>query len=234
MENEIQERQMQERQTRREKRTAFLLLLLILLVTITVGFATLSATLNINGTSTIQSSSWDVSIDNDPDAINCPTGEVCTINPTNPETVTPDDGNPVCTDPADPTTCTDPVGDVIWIDGNTVYFKHVLVQPGDVFTFTTDFKNKGSIDAKLTNVTMSDLNATAQQFMTYTVTYADGTTPAANDVLNAGETVTFKVTVSYKSTVTTLPTPEQIALINETSQGHTGATSLFTVSYEQK
>ena len=87
------------------------------------------------------------------------------------------------------------------MDGNTVYFKHVLSKPGDVFTFTVEFKNKGSIDAKLTNITMNELNATAQNFMTYAVTYADETTPAVGDVLNAGQTVTFKITVSYKNSI---------------------------------
>ena len=36
-----------------------------------------------------------------------------------------------------------------------------------------------------------------------------------------------------KDKVTTLPTTAELALINETSEGHTGATSLFTVSYVQ-
>ena len=231
---ENQKNRISETISRREKRTVMLLLLLILLVTITVGFATLSVTLNINGTSTIKNSTWNVSIDDGTDVIKCPNGEVCTINPSNPNSITPDDGTPVCTNPSNPSTCTDPVGAVIWMDGNTVYFKHVLTKPGVSFTFSTDFKNKGSIDAKLTNVTMNDLNATAKQFMTYTVTYADGTTPRSGDVLNAGQTATFKVTVTYKNSVTTLPTEAELALINETSQGHTGATSLFTVSYEQK
>lgn len=231
MENEFQqqqqEQQHQERYQRREKRTAILLLLLILLVTVTIGYATLSASLNISGSSTIQNNTWNVTIDDGTDAIECPPGDVCTINPANPDSLTPDDGVVTPTNP-------NPNGAIIWMDGNTVYFKHVLAQPGDVFTFTTTFKNKGSIDAKLASVTQSSLNATAQNFMTYVVTYADGTTPASGDILNANAEATFKVTVAYKSTITALPTAEELALINETSQGHTGATSLFTVTYEQK
>ena len=69
--------------------------------------------------------------------------------------------------------------------------------------------------------------------MTYNVTYADGTEVKAGDALNVGETATFKVTVAYRTDVTALPTAEELALINETSAGHTGATSLFTVLYEQ-
>jgi len=210
-----------EKRDSKKKKTAFLLLLLVLLLGITVGFATLSSTLNINGTSTVANSSWDVSAD-DSD-IECPTGEVCTINPTNPESLTPDDG-----------TGTNPNGAIIWLDGDTVYFKHVLTVPGDVFTFTVTYTNNGNVDAKISNVSKSALNSTAQSFLTYDVTYADNSVIAVDDTLAAGDSATFKVTVAYKSTVTTLPTASQLALINETANGKTGATSSFTVTYVQK
>ena len=117
------------------------------------------------------------------------------------------------------------------MDGDTVYFKHLLSVPGDVFTFTAKFTNSGSVDAKIASVTTSELNATAQQFLTYTATYADGTAVQVGDELPAGQSKTFKITVAYKSTVTTLPTEAQIAAINENGEG---AQSLFTVQYEQK
>ena len=206
------------------KKTMVLILLLLLLMTVTVGYAVLSSSLNISGTSTIKNNTWDIDV-NDADIV-CPSGEVCTINPSNPETVTPDDGKVTPTNP-------DPTGAVIWMDGNTIYFKHILTVPGDVFTFNVTYRNNGTIDAKVSDVTTSSLNATAQNFMTYTVTYADGSAIQANDTLAAGQAATFKVTVAYKSTVTVLPTAAELALINETSDGHTGATSLFTVNYEQ-
>ena len=220
MENEIENLRKQQQKLR--KRSSALIVLLILVLGISVGFAALSSSLNINGTSTIKDAEWDVGIDEDDPDIECPASEVCTINPANPDAITPDDG-----------TGDNPNGAIIWMDGNTVYFKHLLTKPGDVFTFTTVYSNNGTIDAKLDTVTKSELNATAQRFMTYDVTYADGSTIRSGDVLNAGDSVTFKVTVTYKSTVTTLPTAAELALINETSQGHTGATSLFTVNYVQ-
>ncbi len=207
------------------KKNAFLILLLVLLLGITVGFATLGSTLQITGTSTIKNSTWDISAD-DSD-IECPSGEVCTINPHNPETITPDDGVPTPENP-------NPKGAIIWMDGNTVYFKHLLSVPGDVFTFNVTYTNNGSVDAKVASVNQSQLNATAQQFLTYSATYEDGTAVAVGDILAAGDDATFKITVSYKSTVTTLPTAAQIAAINETANGKTGATSSFTVEYEQK
>lgn len=219
MENEIEE--LKKEHQRQQKRSFALILLLLLVAFVSVGYAALSSTLNIRGSSTINNPTWDVGIE-DGAAISCPTGEKCTINPSNPDSLTPDDG-----------TGDNAKGAIIWTDGNTVYFKHVLTKPGDSFTFTTEFSNNGTIDAKVDTVTKSNLNATAQNFMTYNVTYANGNTINSGDLLRAGESVSFKVSVTYKSTVSVLPTAEQLALINETSEGNTGATSLFTVNYVQ-
>ncbi len=206
----------EEQKNQKGKQKAFLLLLLVLLLGITVGFATLSSTLNIIGTSTIKNSSWDIDVgDGD---IECPQGEVCTINPNNPESLTPDDGTTN--------------GAIIWMDGDTIYFKHLLSVPNEVFEFTAKYTNNGTVPAKIASVTKSQLNTTAQSFLTYDVTYADDGVIAVGDTLAAGASVTFKVTVAYKN-VSTLPTAEQLALINETGAGKTGATSSFTVTYEQ-
>ena len=219
------ESQGQERQS--QKRYVAVIILLLLITCVSIGYAVLSTSLNISGTSTIKNSTWGIELDDEnDDTIECPDTQKCTINPTNPDDLTPDDG---IVTPENP----NPKGAIIWMDGNTVYFKHLLSKPGDVFTFTATYTNTGSIDAKVTNVTKSELNATAQQFMTYTVTYEDGTAVQSGDRLNAGQTATFKVTVTYKPEITVLPTDAQLALINETSAGHTGATSLFTVNYEQ-
>lgn len=219
MENEIEE--LKKDHQKKQKRSLILIVLLLLITFVSVGYAALSSTLNIRGSSTINNTTWDISIE-DGTAISCPTGEKCTINPSNPESLTPDDG-----------TGDNAKGAIIWVDGNTVYFKHVLTKPGDSFTFTTEFSNNGTIDAKVDTVTKSNLNATAQRFLTYDVTYANGNAVTTGDLLRAGESVTFKVSVTYKSTVSVLPTTEELALINETSAGHTGATSLFTVNYVQ-
>ena len=209
----------EEQKNSKGKQKAFLLLLIVLLLGITVGFATLSSTLNIIGTSTVKNSSWDISTD-DSD-IECPSGKVCTINPSNPESLTPDDG-----------TGSNPNGAIIWMDGDTVYFKHLLSVPNEVFEFTVKYTNNGTVNAKVASVTKSQLNSTAQSFLTYDVTYEDGTAVAVNDSLAAGASATFKVRVAYKN-VSVLPTAAQLAQINETGAGKTGATSSFTVVYEQ-
>ena len=230
-----QSNQSQENQGKgKGKKSSIVIALLLLLAVITIGYASLSATLNINGTPKIKDNTWEVGPaeddpdDPDDDPIVCPSGEVCTINPTNPEELEPDDGVKVCTDPDDPNTCNNPVGAVIWTDGNTVYFKHVLTEPGDVFTFTTKFTNTGSIDAKVASVTKTLFadGSPQKKFLTYDVTYADGTAVGEDDYLAAGTSHTFKVTVKYRNDINALPTTEEFNAIKET-------TTLFTVNYEQ-
>lgn len=122
----------------------------------------------------------------------------------------------------------------VWMQGDTVYFKHILEKPGDKFELDVTYRNDGNIDAKLAGVTKSELNQYARQYMDYTVKYSNGSDVSVNDPLNAGSYATYRVNVSYKSTVTTMPDAATMALINEEAQGHYGATSLFTVNYQQK
>lgn len=222
-------------QSRRAKKSASLLLLLILLVTVTVGFALLSTSLNIRGNSKIKKGTWDI----DPGNITCPEGEVCTINPQDPDGTDPDE----CTDPTKlgQDGCN---GAVIWMDGDTVYFKHVLAKPGDVFTFNVDFSNNGNIDAKISNVDKKAFginaagtdNTAANKFMSYDVTYNNGGTVSVGDKLAAGTTKNFKVTVTYKDVKvdgqTVLPTDDELAQING-ADSNKGAISLFSVDFEQ-
>ena len=218
------ENRMSERKAKRKKE-GYVLVLVLLLAGITIGFSTLSQNLNINGTSKIKQNTWDVEVPNPsevPDVITCPTGEDCRINPqleeppVNPESLTP--GEEVCTDPQDESTCTTTPA-VIWMDGDTVYFKHLLEKPTDTFTFDVKFKNNGSIDAKIAEdgAVITDLNETAKQFLTYSVkrVTATGTEDVTEGTeLAVGETHTFRVTVTYKDSVDTLPTAEQLAAIN--------------------
>ena len=71
--------------------------------------------------------------------------------------------------------------------------------------------------------------------MTYAVAYDNDTAIAAGQALNAGDSVKYKVTVSYKSDVDKLPTAEELAEINGTNTiGRNGAYSSFEVNYKQK
>ena len=45
---------------KKKKNSSFVVIALLLIVTISIGYAALSTTLNINGTSTIKTQTWDV------------------------------------------------------------------------------------------------------------------------------------------------------------------------------
>lgn len=198
-----------------------LIVLMVLVLSISVGYALLSTSLNIRGSSTVEDAKWSI----DTGDIECEEGEVCTINPDDPDNTPPE----VCT----VTNTNDCNGAVIWMDGDTIYFKHILSKPGDTFTFYASIKNNGNINAKVTNVTKNELNTTARRFLNYNVTDASGNAIVSGRTLNPGETLKVKVTVSYRTDIAALPTSEEIALINEVAEGNTGATSFFSVSFEQ-
>ena len=203
-----------------------LIVLMVLVLSISIGYALLSTSLNINGQSRVKDAKWDIG----DITIECPEGEVCTINPDDPTNVPPDEST--CK-PTDPTDCDNGTGAVIWLDGDTVYFKHILTQPGDTFTFYASIKNKGNIKAKVSNVIKNELNTTARRFLNYTVTDANGNAINAGRALNVGDTLKVKVTVSYRTDIAALPTAAEISEINEEAEGHFGATSFFSVSFEQ-
>ena len=270
----MEEQQIQKEQKQKGKKSATLLLLLILLVTITVGFAVLSTTLYIKGSSAIAGGSWCVGPQCDEtctDAenpscgiIECPANQPCDIKDckTHPDHCTCTDGKcapdpidcttnpekctkPNCTpDPTTGETCECPTTGYdktkcipepqIWLDGDTVYFDHTLEKPGDLFTFTTKYSNGGTLDAKVTGTNQALENTTAANYMTYGVTYEDGTAVAADQVLSAGSSVKFKVNVKYKDDAP-LPSEADLAAINvPNATGRNGAYSQFHVTYGQK
>ena len=145
----------------------------LLIMLISVGFAELRTTLNINGTATAKGNTWNVHF----------------INVANKKGVTAK---------AEPT-----------ISGTTLTYSVDLVKPGDYYEFTVDVENTGSIAAKLSAAPTITGNS---DYITHTVTYADGTAISANDELAATNgKKTVKVRVEYNSTLTqaTLPTTDQ-------------------------
>ena len=198
-----------------------LIVLMVLVLSISVGYALLSTSLNIRGSSTVEDAKWKI----DTGDIECEEGEICTINPDDPDDTPPE----VCT----VTNTNNCNGAVIWMDGDTIYFKHILSKPGDKFTFYASIKNNGNINAKVTNVIKNELNTTARKFLSYNVTDASGNEITTGRTLNPGETLKVKVTVAYRTDILELPTSQEIDLINEVAEGNTGATSFFSVSFEQ-
>ena len=90
------------------------------------------------------------------------------------------------------------------VNGSTATFKANLLSPSDSVTYTVTIHNGGTINAEVDSI--SFLQGPNTGAMTYTYTGIN-----EGDVLNAGEDKTFTVTVTYNSTVTTQPDPEDLS-----------------------
>ena len=170
--------------------------LFVAVIGLSVAFAAMSRTLQINGTATMDTATWDIHFENLSNA--ALTGDAAV-------TTAPELKNENTV-----------IGD----------FEVVLIKPGDSVTYTFDIVNNGTIDAKLSELVMAGLadkklvctsladpKSTADETtvcgnLTYTLEYTDGGAVAAGDKLAAksGDTATRKnVTLTLKYDGDTLP-----------------------------
>ena len=184
---------------KQERKHREIYVVLLLLLGISVGFSYLSSQLDILGNTTIKRQNWDVHFE----------------GATESTAVIPETNTPV----AD-------LGEVSVTSGKTteVKFNTTLPMPGDYYEFTVTVKNGGSIPAMITETGSSTELTTAQKkYMTYDVTYADGSEIKVGDAIRANSSITIKVKVSYKKDVAEadLPTTD------------TTFSSSYTMKYEQ-
>ena len=83
-----------------------------------------------------------------------------------------------------------------------------LQTPGDFYEYNVDVKNDGTINAMIGSLSNTSLNTNYAKYLDYTVTYSDGATIEQYDKLYAGETVTLKVRVEYKTDLNPEDLPE--------------------------
>lgn len=83
------------------------------------------------------------------------------------------------------------------VSDTAVTFKTNLTSPGDSMTYTVTIKNSGTIDAKVESIEMTDSKNPAIIFSTSGIN--------ENDLLKAGETQTYDVTIAYNSEITKQP-----------------------------
>ena len=160
------------RNQKKKKKVLSVLVLLLLVLGVTIGYAVLSQTLNITGTSTISSTTWDVHFEN----VAITTGSVTATTP------------PTATATEKKTTLTYAVG--------------ALTVPGDFYEFTVDVKNGGTVDAKLNAVpTLSGVDTDQDVYTNYTFTNADGTAVTAGQTIAAGASKKYKVRVEFDPNV---------------------------------
>ena len=158
-----------------------------------VGYAALSATLKINGQTTINKASWDVHFEN----------------------VATNDSTAIKFYAANDTSFSSALTNITSLSGTTLNYTVNLTAPdataNTTHDMTADIVNKGTIDATISSATLptestmtSVTPANASSYVLKNVikikcTYSDGTEIKTGDVIKAGASKTIKCTHHYKS-----------------------------------
>lgn len=159
---------------------------LLLLLAISVGYALITTTLKINGSSSVKSARWNVYWDN----------------------VQIKDGSVITTD-ANKAKITD-------TDKTQVEYKVELNEPGDFYEFTVDAVNDGSLDAMVDVITDSGLTERQKEYIEYSVKYTDGRDVKKNDKLTANTKDTYVVKLKYRTDIDSSKLPEETETISLT------------------
>ena len=191
---------------KKKNTSLYLTAILAVAILIGVGYAALSATLNINGRTTIGKASWDVHFAN----ISANTSDVKFYASTDSAL-----SNPMSASQIGST--------------NTVRYSIDLQMDGQTHDVVFDIVNAGTIDAKISTMTgLPDTDITSNQYVgstpagnifyeltTGTCKYSDGTKIRAGDVIKAGNSKS--VTCSHHMKVGSELTNSDLELWNNTS-----------------
>ena len=94
----------------------------------------------------------------------------------------------------------------------SITFDVVLEHPGDYYGFSVDVINSGSLNAEIESFEMTQLSASQQKYLTYEITYNDGTNLKVGDYLAKGKTKTINVYLGYKENPEELPSKSEQTL----------------------
>ena len=169
---------------RREK-ALVIVVLLVVIAGLTVAFAALSTTLNINGTAYLDAAKWGIRFEN----LSSPTrvGKATTTGTAKIEE----------TKAAEIT------------DMNVS-----LSIPGDKIVYTVDLVNKGTINAKIDNIEKTVLTSEQQRYLTFKVTDKNGYEIKQGDILEKGETKKITITIEFIKDLTKEDLPKQTSIIS--------------------
>ena len=181
------------------------LILVILLLMVSVVYAALSSTLNINGTSKIAATSWDIHFEN--------------VQATSNSTVTPSVAPSAL-----------PENKVV-----SLTYDVQLADPGDVYEFSVDVVNGGTLDGMIelftSTIKVGDgpeevvSSSTIPSYLSYSVKYNDNSDIPVNRSLNASTSRTIIVHVELKDDITA----EELAELDGTT-----ISLKLGMSYKQK
>ena len=171
----------------KERRTKALVIVVLLIVVagLTVAFAALSTTLNINGTAYLDAAKWGIRFEN-------------LSSPTMVGTAT--------------TTGTAKIEETKSAEITDINVS--LSTPGDKVTYTVDLVNKGTINAKIDNIEKTVLTSEQQRYLTFKVTDKNGKEISQNDILSAGETKKITITIEFIKDLTKEDLPKQTNAIS--------------------
>ena len=155
---------------------------LILVFAVSIGYAYLSATFTINGSSKISGETWDLHFENYSQTAN--------------STITPAAGK---------------TPDTSGNNKTAISYEVEFEQPGDVYEFTIDVRNGGSVDAMIesfqTKIKIDDgeeqvlTNSNLPTYMSHSITYSDGVALANNQKIESEHSETLLVRVEFKKNI---------------------------------
>ena len=172
---------------KKEKKTKVLVMVILLIVVagLTVAFAALSATLNINGTAYLDAAKWGIKFENLSEPVK--TGDASTSGTAKVEE----------TKSAE-------------ITGINVS----LSTPGDKVTYTVDLVNKGTINAKIDKIEKTVLTQEQQRYLTFKVADQNGKEVSEGDILSKGETRNLTITIEFIKDLTKEDLPTSTSTIS--------------------
>ena len=171
----------------KERRTKSLVVVVLLIVIagLTIAFAALSTTLNINGTAYLDAAKWGIRFEN-------------LSSPTKIGSAT--------------TTGTAKIEETKSAEITDINVS--LSIPGDKVTYTVDLVNKGTINAKIDNIEKTVLTQEQQRYLTFKVTDKDGREVSEGDILSAGETKNLTITIEFIKDLTKEDLPTNASTIS--------------------
>lgn len=141
-------------------------IIFILILFISIGFAYLSATLNIAGLIGYKGNSWNIYFDN----VQMIKNDVSADKP------------------------------IINNSKDSVDFNISFSEPGEIYKFSVDVVNDGTIDAMIGEFIKTGIDSTNEDYIDYSVKYSNGEEVNVNDLLMHNTKVRLIVNVEYKYT----------------------------------
>ena len=105
-------------------------------------------------------------------------------------------------------------------NGTTMTMNVNLTNPGDIYAFTVDLTNNGSVPALINTLNITELTEEQKVYLRWKVEYEDESSLAVGDLLKAGETKKVHIYLEYKKLRATDLYPSSNVNINLTVQAN--------------